>query len=169
MSLLTSLGLSPALPSTIIPNYGPTTLIFHFLFAYGVLSSRTLKQIYGLDHNGSPREDLTKYGEAAVTSGKITRAQLNMLRRNESAHANAVENYALLVAAVGMASLAGVSNVVINRACLTYTIARVVYGAVYILVESDTWSQARGICWWVGNLSCLTLLWKAGGLLGVVA
>ncbi|KAL3482102.1 hypothetical protein BJX99DRAFT_82118 [Aspergillus californicus] len=167
MSLFLSLGLTtPAgLSAAQIPHYGPAALIFHFIFAYGVLSSRTLKQIWGLDHNGSPREDLTKYGEAAVQSGKITRAQLNMLRRNEAASANSVENYTLLVAAVGMASLAGVDKVVVNQAVAVYTIARIFYGAAYILIESDRWSQIRGVCWWVGNLTCLTLLWKAGGLL----
>jgi hypothetical protein len=40
----------------------------------------------------SPRQDLDKYGEAAVRDGKITRTQLQMLQRNEAAYANAVEN-----------------------------------------------------------------------------
>ncbi|KAL4869866.1 hypothetical protein BDV12DRAFT_166987 [Aspergillus spectabilis] len=165
MPLLATLGLTTPPLGTNIPHLGPAALIFHFIFAYGVLSSRTLKQYYGIDHNSSPREDLTKYGEAAVQSGKITRAQLNMLKRNESAHANAVENYALLVAAVGLATVAGVERVVLNRAVAVYTIARVLYGIVYISVEREGLSQLRGVCWWTANLSCLTLLWKAGGLL----
>lgn len=63
-SLLTALGLRGA-SATTIPNYAPAFVGFHFLYAYG-LSSRTLKQWYGIDHNASPREDLTKYGETAV-------------------------------------------------------------------------------------------------------
>lgn len=163
-ALLTSLGLSGA-SATNIPNYAPAFVGFHFLFAYGVLSSRTLKQWYGIDHNVSPREDLAKYGEAAVREGKITRKQLDMLKRNESAHANSVENFPLLVASLLFASHAGVSANTINAAGLSYTVARVCYDVVYILVDHPTWSQVRGLTWWWGNLSCLVLLWKAGKLL----
>ncbi|CAI7621809.1 unnamed protein product [Penicillium glandicola] len=116
-SLLTALGLRASLPKT--PNYGPGFITFNFILAYGLLSSRTLKQWYGLDHQVSPREDLAKYGEAAVREGKITRRQLDMLKRNESAHANAVENFPLLVAGVLFASLAGVPAQKINAAALS--------------------------------------------------
>lgn len=84
-----------------------------------------------------------------------------MLRRNESAHANAVENYALFVAAVGFATFAGVDRQLINRAVLAYTVARVAYGLVYILIADRRWSQIRGILFWTGNCSCLYMLWKA--------
>lgn len=164
MSALTALGLSGSLATT-IPHYGPAALIFNFVFAYGLLSSRTLKQIYGLDHNVSPREDLEKYGDAAVREGKISQKTLNMLKRNESAHANAVENYTLLVAGVGLATVAGVDKVVVNRAVTVYTLARLAYAVVYVSVERPLLSQLRGVCWWIGNVSCLTLLWKAGKLL----
>ncbi|KAH7382656.1 hypothetical protein DE146DRAFT_669400, partial [Phaeosphaeria sp. MPI-PUGE-AT-0046c] len=160
--LSVALGLRATSSTTLIPNYAPALLSFHFIWAYGVLSSRTLKQWYGIDHNESPRYDLDKYGAQAVTSGKITQKQLNMLRRNESAHANAVENYAFFVGAIGFASLAGVDRRLINRAGVMYTIARVAYGFVYILIEDRLWSQLRGITWWVGNGSCLYLLWQAG-------
>lgn len=53
----------------------------------------------GLDHNSAPREDLAKYGEAAVQSGKISRGTLNRLKRQEAAHANAVEGFPLFIAA----------------------------------------------------------------------
>ena len=163
-SLLTTLGLR-ASEGIKTPNYGPIFLTFHFFYAYGILSSRTLKQWYGIDHQVSPREDLAKYGEAAVRDGKITRKQLDMLKRNESAHANSVENFALLVAGVLFASHAGVSAQSINAASLSYTLARIAYGAVYILVDHPTWSQVRGLVWWWGNISCFFLLWKAGKLL----
>ncbi|GAB1313200.1 Membrane-associated proteins in eicosanoid and glutathione metabolism [Madurella fahalii] len=164
-SLGVALGLRAAPFAANVPNYAPAFLGFHFIFAYGVLSSRTLKQWYGIDHNESPRYDLAKYGDAAVASGKITQKQLDMLKRNESAHANAVENYTFFVGALGFATLAGVDRTLINRAGLTYTIARVAYGAVYILIDDPLWSQIRGITWWIGNCSCLYLLYKAAGKL----
>lgn len=163
-SFLTAIGLRGAssFDASDVPNYGPATVIFHFIYAYGILSSRTLKQYYGIDHNESPREDLAKYGEVAVREGKLTRKQLNMLKRNESAHANAVENFTLLVAAVTLSTIAGVPRTTINAAALTYTIARVAYGPIYIFIDHPAWSQIRGITWWTGNLSCLFLLWSAG-------
>ncbi|KAL6230869.1 hypothetical protein BDW75DRAFT_234084 [Aspergillus navahoensis] len=161
-----TLGLNPSAPGLTAPNLGPTALCFNFIFAYGLLSSRTIKQYYGLDHNVSPREDIAKYGDAAVRSGKISQKTLDMIKRNESAHANAVENYALLVGAVAMATVAGVERVSINRAVVGYTIARIAYAIVYITVDTPKWSQLRGICWWVGNLCCLNLLRKAAWLLG---
>lgn len=160
-----SIGLRAAPQTASIPNYGPAFLGFNFIFAYGILSSRTLKQIYGIDHQESPREDLAKYGEAAVREGKLTRAQLDMLKRNEAAHANAVENFTLLVASVLFASHAGVPAQTINAAAMSYTLARACYGAVYILISHPRWSAVRGLVWWWGNLSCLLLLWKAGKLL----
>jgi uncharacterized MAPEG superfamily protein len=123
-SLGTALGLraTSAAAGCSIPNHAPALLAFHFIFAYGVLSSRTLKQWWGLDHNESPRYDLLKYGEEAVASGRITRKQLEMLRRHESAHANAVENYAFFASAVAFATFAGVDRRVVNRAGLVYTL-----------------------------------------------
>ncbi|KAL4773252.1 hypothetical protein BDW60DRAFT_30343 [Aspergillus nidulans var. acristatus] len=170
MALLTTLGLTLGLTSTppglTIPNLGPAALAFNFIFAYGLLSSRTIKQYYGIDHNVSPREDVAKYGDAAVQSGKISQKTLDMIKRNESAHANAVENYALLVGAVAMATVAGVERVSINRAVVLYTLARTAYAVVYITIDTPRLSQLRGVCWWVGNLCCLNLLRKAASLLG---
>ena len=164
-SLGAALGLRAGSSAVNIPNYAPAFLAFHFIWAYGVLSSRTLKQWYGIDHNASPRYDLVKYGDEAVKSGKISQKQLDMLQRNESAHANAVENYAFFVGAIGFATMAGVDRRLINRAGLAYTAARVAYGFVYILIDHPLWSQIRGITWWIGNSSCLYLLWKASGKL----
>lgn len=162
-SILTAVGLRAAdTLNTSIPNYGPAFVGFHFIYAYGILSSRTLKQWYGVDHQASPREDLAKYGEAAVRDGKLTRKQLGMLKRNEAAHANSVENFTLFVASILFASHAGVPAQTINAAGLSYTLARLCYGAVYILIDHPTWSQLRGLVWWWGNLSCLYLLWRAG-------
>ncbi|KAI1187526.1 hypothetical protein F5B17DRAFT_317379 [Nemania serpens] len=164
-SLAAALGLGAAGAGLPASNWAPGLLSWQFVFAYGLLSSRTLKQWYGIDHNASPREDLAKYGGEAVRSGKITQKQLAMLKRNESAHANSVENYSLFVAAMGFATFAGVEPHLINRAGLLYTTARLIYGFVYILIDDDVWSQLRGLTWWTGNLSCLWLLYRAGAKL----
>lgn len=165
-SLAVSLGLRAASSaSEKIPSYAPGFLAFHFLLAYGLLSSRTIKQWYGIDHNESPRYDLATHGEAAVRAGKLTRGQLEMIKRNESAHANAVENYAFFAVAIAFATFSGVERVSVNRAGLIYTLARIAYGAIYILIGHPLWSQLRGITWWIGNCSCLYLLWKASGML----
>ena len=99
-SIATFLGLRGPSPGIPPPSHSAAFLIWQYLFAYGVLSSRTLKQIYGIDNNVSPREDLGKYGAAAVQSGKITQKQLDMLKRNESAHANTVEHYTLFATSI---------------------------------------------------------------------
>jgi len=160
-----ALGLRAASSALNIPNYAPAFLCFHFVWAYGVLSSRTLKQWCGMDHNESPRYDLVQHSNEAVKSGKISQKQLGMLQRNESAHANAVENYTLFVGAMSFATLAGVNRRLMNRAGVVYTIARVAYGFVYILIDYPLWSQIRGVTWWIGNCSCLYLLWAASGKL----
>ncbi|MCJ1434109.1 hypothetical protein MMC27_003475 [Xylographa pallens] len=165
-SLATTLGLrAPSLPNLTTPNYAPAYITLHFILAYCVLAPRHLKQIHGIDHNVSPREDLAKYGDAAVRSGKLTAAQLAMMRRNESAHANAIENYTLFVAAMAFATLAGVERELVNRAGLVYTVARVAYGAVYVFADRLGWSVGRSAAWWVGNGSCLWLLYRAGARL----
>ncbi|EMC93706.1 hypothetical protein BAUCODRAFT_253474 [Baudoinia panamericana UAMH 10762] len=161
-SLLSSLGLRATNPLSPLPSHAASYLIFHFLFAYGVLSSRTLKQIYGLDHNVSPREDLGKYGPEAVKSGKITQKQLDMMKRTESASANSVEHYTLFVASMLWAQMTGLPNAEINASALVYTLARVVYAAVYVLVDRPALSQIRGLMWWTSNLVCFRLLWLGG-------
>ncbi|KAI3326691.1 hypothetical protein HD806DRAFT_520431 [Xylariaceae sp. AK1471] len=163
--LSTGLGLRAASAGGLTPNYAPVYLGFHFFWAYCALASRHLKQLWGIDHQSSPREDVAKYGEAAIKSNKITQKQLNMLKRNEAAQANSVENYTLLVGAMGLATLAGVKPQTVNRAGFIYTVARIGYGIFYILVEDDTLALGRTVFWWAGNGSCLWLLWEAGKLL----
>ncbi|KAK1819114.1 hypothetical protein LTR12_006429 [Friedmanniomyces endolithicus] len=164
-SLLTTLGLRTASPFSPIPNLAASYIITHFALAYLVLASRTLKQIYGIDHNVSPREDLSKHGDAAVRSGKITQRQLEQLRRTESASANSVENYTLFVGAMLFGTLAGVPATDVNTTGLAYTVARVGYAIAYVLIDAPSFSQVRGMCWWVGNLTCLRLLWVGGSAL----
>lgn len=69
-----------------------------WLYAYCVLASRTWKQWYGIDHNGSPRQDLSKYADVAVREGKMTRKQVEQIRRVEAASANATEGFTFFAA-----------------------------------------------------------------------
>lgn len=145
------------------PTYGPHYLIFHFVTSYILLSSRPWKLFYKIDHNVSPRDDLAKYGPAAIAKGKITQCQLDQIRRVENCHANSVENFPLLVAAVVFAHVAGLDNEVVNRLGLTYTTVRAFYAVAYIFNErSVPLALVRGGFWWTGNIVCWRVLWAAG-------
>jgi len=155
------LGLSPTTTNLTSPA---AFIAGNWAFAYLVLASRTPKQFLGLDHNVSPRQDLNKYGADAVRSGKITQAQLDQLQRLEAASANSTEGFILFTASVLFAVVAGVPEPLLTNACTTYTVARMVYGAAYVFTSTSGWSQVRGVAWWVGNASCLYLLWKGATL-----
>lgn len=155
-SIATSLGLRGTNP----PSYAGAYLMFHFVWAYGLTSSRTLKQIWGIDHNESPREDVGKHGPAAVASGKISQKQLDMLKRVEGAHANSYEQYGFFASALIWAHISGLDMADVNASALVYTIARIAYVTVYTLVDRPLLSQLRGLCWWTGNIACLRLFWK---------
>lgn len=98
-STLTFLGLHPANNGQQPPNYAPAFTIANWFFAYCTLSTRFSKISVGIDHNSSPREDLAKYGEAAVQAGKLSRRRLEQIRRMQSAHENSVEGFSFFVAA----------------------------------------------------------------------
>ena len=98
-NILTNLGLIQVNPSDHVPIYAGGFLIWNFIWAYAVTSTRTIKIYYKIDHNENPREDVIKYGERAVKEGKISQQTLNMIKRNEAAHANTVEGYSLFVGA----------------------------------------------------------------------
>jgi uncharacterized MAPEG superfamily protein len=160
-SIFTALGLRPSSPSGTVPSRIPHYLAFNFFLAYMILASRGMKKQLGLDHNLHPREDLARYGEDAVRCGKITREQLDKLKRNEAAHANSMEHFSVLAAALLTAKQAGVSNYLINRAALVYSCARVGYGVAYIYATTRAQSLIRSAFWYVGLASCMQLLWVA--------
>ena len=56
--------------------------------------------------------------------------------------------------------IANVPRSTLMNGCTVYTIARLIYGYVYVFVPDDVWSQFRGIAWWTGNGACFYLLWK---------
>jgi hypothetical protein len=97
-AILTTLGLRAAAGQQ-PANYASGFLVANWFLAFCFMSIRGEKIYYGLDHNVSPREDLSKYGERAVQEGKLSRRTLEKLKRKEAAHANAQEGYTLFVAA----------------------------------------------------------------------
>lgn len=159
--LLTRLGLRAATPLSPTPNYTGHYIIANFLLAYVLLSTRGVKTRYGIDHNENPRHDLATYGEAAVKSGKLTRAQLLKLQRQESAHQNAVEHFPFLVGSLLLATQAGLPAEQINKYALVYTLARIGFAAAYVYIESWELSWLRTIFWWTGNIACIRLCYKA--------
>ena len=158
------------------PNYAPAFILGNWLYAYCTLSPRFAKMAVGLDHNLSPREDLAKYGAAAVQAGKLSRQRLGQIRRMQSAHENSVEGFTLFVAcgmsfcgssgcemfgsltwsSVSFATYASISSTTINTLCAWYTLSRLLYGAAYILIESERLSLLRTLIWWSCNASCIT-------------
>lgn len=158
-SIATNLGLDG---SSNKGNLAPYYMIFHFFWAYVVLSTRPAKNYLKIDHNVNPRSDIIKYGERAVADGKMTKRQLNFLQRNEACHANSMENFPLFVAAAVFATIAGVKPALINTNCMAYTMARIVYAFSYLTVESYALSYTRSLSWWAANVFCLRMLWAAG-------
>ena len=90
--LCTANGRQPA-------NYAPAFAFANWFYAYCTLSPRFAKMAVGLDHNLSPREDLLKYGNAAVQAGKLSWRRLEQIKRMQSAHENSVEGFTLFVTA----------------------------------------------------------------------
>lgn len=160
-TLATALGLHAGQGMS-TANYAPYHAMFNFIWAYILTSSRGLKIRYGIDHNVNPREDVARFGEKAVQDGKITRQQLNLLKRNEAAHANAMEHYPVFVGCILFATISKVPNETINRVCAIYSSARIVYTIAYLFVDRWKYSFVRSLAWWVSNFSCIYLFWQSG-------
>ncbi|KAJ5684859.1 uncharacterized protein N7477_001204 [Penicillium maclennaniae] len=160
-SILSTIGLRAA-PGAQTRNYAAGFLVANWGFAYALMSTRGTKIRLGLDNNVAPREDLSKYGEAAVQAGKISQRTLNKLKRQEAAHANAVEGYPLFVAAMLLSVVAGVPHKTINAIGVWYSLSRIAYSLCYSYIESRNLSYLRSVTWWSGNISCITGLVLAG-------
>ena len=85
-----------------------------------------------------------------------------MIKRLGFAHNNAIESYPFFTSAVLLALHAKVETGMLNGLMALYTVARLGYAVVYVTLESDTISQIRGVIWWVGNISCLSMMYLAG-------
>lgn len=81
-------------------NYAATFITLNFVLAYVLFSTRPLKNYYKLDHNASPREDISKYGPQAVQKGQITQSTLDVLKRNEACHANSMDHFPFFIGAM---------------------------------------------------------------------
>ncbi|KAJ6028956.1 hypothetical protein N7499_000098 [Penicillium canescens] len=160
-AILTTLGLRAAAGQQ-PANHAAGFLVGNWFLAFCFMSIRGEKMYYGLDHNDSPREDLSKYGERAVQEGKLSRRTLEKLKRKEAAHANAQEGYPLFVAAMLLSLYAGLPNETINGIGIWYTLSRVAYSFAYSYIDSPTVSYLRSVTWWSGNISCVTALVLAG-------
>lgn len=159
---LLGLKVNPSDPLAEPGNLAPYHNLFNFLFAYVVLSARVGKMMLKIDHNVNPRLDLAKYGERAVTEGKMTRRQLNFLQRNESCHANSMEHFPVFAAASIFATISGVKTTKINTACAIYTAARITYAIAYLSTERVKFTSVRSLAWWTSNAACIYMLWSAG-------
>ncbi|KAI2790376.1 hypothetical protein POX_d05887 [Penicillium oxalicum] len=153
-SFLTTLGLRAASDGH-VPNRAAGLLLTNWLLAYCWMSTRFTKIALGIDNNIAPREDLATIGEAAVESGKISRKTLNRLKREEAAHANAIENYTVFVAATLIAVIAKVPNKDVNKYGLWYTASRIAFSLCYSYGETRRMSNFRSLFWWSGNISCI--------------
>ena len=160
-TLLTALGLRTASTTSLVPPLAPYYLLFNIFVTYIALPSCLWKNLYGIDNNVSPRDDLAEFGEVAVREGKLTQAQLNKIVRIESAHANAVENLPVLIGALLFAGYEGMPKESINRVVLIYSLARVAYAIAYHTIEQFALSFLRTAMGRVGTASGMSLLWQA--------
>ena len=97
-----------------------------------------------------------------VSGGKVSREELNMIKRSESAHANAVGGYTLFVAGVLLALHAGVPTLRLSGLMAAYTLLRLLYMMTYIYIEKDIPSFLRTGCWYAGNICCFSMMVLAG-------
>lgn len=161
-SLATSLGLRTASLGESIPSYSAHFIIANFVLSYALLSTRGAKIRLGLDNNASPRYDVATTGEAAVKANKITREQLDKLKRQQACHENSVEHFPFFVGAVLFAHHAGLPAQLINKYALIYTLVRIAYAVAYARITDKTASYLRSVLWWSGNFTCFRLFWFAG-------
>ncbi|KAM3558154.1 hypothetical protein ARSEF4850_004743 [Beauveria asiatica] len=110
-------------PQFMIAEY----LMANILISHTISSTRGLKWLW--------RIDLEKSGPRAVLEGRLRQSQLDMLWRNEAAHANSMEHFPVFAAALILAKMAGVSAADINYVGLTYTLARIAFVGNYITTK----------------------------------
>ncbi|KAK8143350.1 hypothetical protein G3M48_007373 [Beauveria asiatica] len=151
-------------PQFMIAEY----LIANILISHTISSTRGLKWLWRIDNHVSPRTDLEKSGPRAVLEGRLRQSQLDMLWRNEAAHANSMEHFPVFATALILAKMAGVSAADINYVGLTYTLARIAFVGNYILSSSLIGASLRPVFWWTAHVVCLKLIWRAGKAFNVV-
>ncbi|KAI5199906.1 hypothetical protein E4T39_05937 [Aureobasidium subglaciale] len=162
-SFLTNLGLTANNSLAPLPNYGPQFLLANFLLSYVLTTTRFQKSSYGCDNNINPRYDLeSPRAEQLVSKGKLTQAQLEQLRRIQSAHSNSMEHYTVFTAAVLCSLIAKLDSGMLNRYATIYTLVRAAYFYVYRQNTTKQAAYGRSLLWWAGNIVCIRLFWFAG-------
>lgn len=81
-------------------NYAASLIITNFLLASLIFSARPLKNYLKIDRNIAPREDLSKYGASEVQKGRLSQETLEILKRLEACHANAMEHLPFFIGAM---------------------------------------------------------------------
>ncbi|PYH45336.1 uncharacterized protein BP01DRAFT_296732, partial [Aspergillus saccharolyticus JOP 1030-1] len=160
-SLLTTLGLRTT-PSSPTPNRIAIVILINWFLAHGVLNTRTARQQLRLDSSGVAWYDLLQHGEAAVRSGKMTRRQLERLKRRETAYTNVIEGFPLFLAGALLALFVQVPPEIINSFGIWFSILRVTYAAAYVLIESEGLRFVPSLLWWCGDTACFAALMIAG-------
>ncbi|KAB8291618.1 hypothetical protein EYC80_006418 [Monilinia laxa] len=143
-------------------NHAVPYILTNWTLSYLVLAPRHWKQYYGFDHNESPRYDIEEYGERMVQEGKLTRRQLDRVKRVQSAQSNSIEHFGFFVGCILLAQQAGLPVETINKFGLFYNLARFGYGFAYTFMETKNTSVLRSIFWWWGNVCCIGILLKVG-------
>ncbi|KAF7897770.1 uncharacterized protein EAF01_008736 [Botrytis porri] len=159
MSTLTTFLFTPLSPTI---NHTIPYILTNWTFSYLVLASRHWKQYYGFDHNESPRYDIQEYGERMVREGKLTKRQLDRVKRVQSASSNSVEHFGFFMGCIILAQQANLPIHTINTFGLSYNLARIGYGFAYTFMERRNTSILRTVFWWWGNVSCIGILLKVG-------
>ncbi|APA15262.1 hypothetical protein SS1G_08893 [Sclerotinia sclerotiorum 1980 UF-70] len=152
--------LSSPLSPTI--NHSVPYILTNWTLSYLILAPRHWKQYYGFDHNESPRYDIEQYGERMVLEGKLTRRQLDRVKRVQSAQSNSIEHFGVFVGCILLAQQAGLPVQIINKFGFYYNLARIGYGFAYTFLETRNLSVLRSAFWWWGNVSCIGILLEAG-------
>lgn len=158
-SLSALFGLSAATgePKLMLAEY----LIANILVSHTLSSTRGLKWLWRIDNHVSPRTDLERSGPRAVLEGRLKQEQLDMLRRNESAHANSMEHFPVFATALILAKIAGLPAADINFVGFWYTVSRVGFVSNYVLSSTLLGASLRPVLWWTAHVLCLKLIWRA--------
>ncbi|TGO50620.1 hypothetical protein BOTNAR_0386g00060 [Botryotinia narcissicola] len=97
-----------------------------------------------------------------MKEGKLTKRQLDRIKRVQSASSNSIEHFAFFLGCIILAQQARHPVQTINKFGLSYNLARIGYGFAYTFMETRNTSVLRTAFWWWSNVSCIDILLKAG-------
>ncbi|EJT96485.1 hypothetical protein DACRYDRAFT_112716 [Dacryopinax primogenitus] len=85
--------------------------------------------------------------------------------RLEAAHANASENFPLLLGAVGAGLYAGLDTRVVNGFAVAYLVCRVVFNIAYANQTTHAVAGIRTVAYWTGTVWAMYIMVLAGNTL----